>query len=58
MEGYTFLMQTYRVGDKICIFGMYSIFDLMMNGQCTNWYSKDSLEAHTQLVHLLACCTK
>jgi hypothetical protein len=47
MEGYTFLMQTYRVGDKICIFGMYSIFDLMMNGQCTNWYCKDSLEAHT-----------
>ena len=25
MKGYTFLMQNYRAGDKICLFGMYNL---------------------------------
>lgn len=26
MDGYRFLMQNYRVGDKICIFGLFRLY--------------------------------
>lgn len=56
--GYQFLMQNYRPGDKICIFGecIASVFVIVLS--LTLMAPQASLGAHTQPEPLPECCTR